>query len=294
MHLKRVTNHLLFLTLIYLPHTDAEFIRAVKGATVLLPCHSIPDDFDDVSVKWINKATSKTICEWRINKTYTEYSIRQCPRFTYNRTSLIIENVQFSDSGNYSCKTTRIIPPPSVENISDLRLQVEAPPRLSLKQNSGNDSCILLLCSLEGLNPELVNFTWIREGRGLLYSSTSYDMNSSLLLCKPDWSDGDTIICRANYSNNQNQTQIKLTSENGFNKGSDHTLFVTITVLVISVCSAAAGLILCIIPIVVFCKCRKRDENGSIVFTNKVYENFSFALARQNTKPEPEECIYEN
>lgn len=43
---------------------------------------------------------------------------------------------------------------------------------------------------------------------------------------------------------------------------------------------------------------RKRDKNGSIVFTNKVYENFSFAMARQNTqpiaKPQPEECIYEN
>jgi len=43
---------------------------------------------------------------------------------------------------------------------------------------------------------------------------------------------------------------------------------------------------------------KKRNENGSIVFSNKVYENFSFAMARQNSqataKPQPEECIYEN
>ncbi len=43
---------------------------------------------------------------------------------------------------------------------------------------------------------------------------------------------------------------------------------------------------------------RKRDENGSVVFSNKVYENFSLAMTRQNTqsddKPQPEECIYEN
>ncbi len=119
---------------------------------------------------------------------------------------------------------------------------------------------------------------------------------------------------------------------------SDRTLFMTITdvqLLIIS-CSAAAGLILCIIIlIIVLCKCedmlcfgfvffvfvffsfslylsgffcltrclfdfvgRKRDENGSIVFRNKVYENFSLAMTRQNTqsddKPQPEECIYEN
>ncbi|KAK7120578.1 hypothetical protein R3I94_020546 [Phoxinus phoxinus] len=168
-------------------------------------------------------------------------------------------------------------------------LQVEG---LSLqKQNSSNDSCILLLCSLEGLNPVLVNFTWIREGHGSLYSSTSYDMDSSLHLCKPHWSDGDTIICRANYSNRQTQTHIILTLEYG------SAALYGLSLLNILLFSAAAGLIACIIFVVVFCKCRKRDKNGSIVFSNKVYENFSFAMARQNTQPiakPPEECIYEN
>ncbi|KAK7120579.1 hypothetical protein R3I94_020547 [Phoxinus phoxinus] len=133
--------------------------------------------------------------------------------------SLRIENVNLSDSGNYSCKTTVVLPPPSLDYISHVMLQVEG---LSLqKQNSSNDSCILLLCSLEGLNPVLVNFTWIREGHGSLYSSTSYDMKSSLHLCKPHWSDGDTIICRANYSNRQTQIiHIILTSEYGSDKES--------------------------------------------------------------------------
>ncbi|XP_048036037.1 uncharacterized protein LOC125261518 isoform X2 [Megalobrama amblycephala] len=285
MFLKQVTNCLLFLTLICLPHTDAESIRADEGATVHLPCHSPPDDSVQVSVKWTeNSATNKNICEW------TGSSSSNCiPRFTLNRTSftLSIENVQPSDSGNYSCKTTRIIPPPSLDNISNVTLHVAAHPDLSLQLlNSSNDTCVHLLCSLQGLNPELVNFTWSREGQRSLHPSTSYDMKSELHLCKPDWSDGDTITCHASYSNNQTQKSIQLTASDKAKQ-------------LIIICSAAAGLILCIIIIiVVLCKCRKRDENGSIVFSNKVYENFSFAMSRQNTpsiaKAQTEECIYEN
>ncbi|ROL54328.1 hypothetical protein DPX16_10751 [Anabarilius grahami] len=288
MFLKQVTNCLLFLTLICLPHTDAESFRAVEGATVHLPCHSPPDDSVQVSVKWTkNSATSKNICEW------TGSSSSNCiPRFTLNRTSftLSIENVQPSDSGNYSCKTTRLIPPPTFDNISDVTLHVAAHPGLSLQLlNSSNDTCVHLLCSLEGLNPELVNFTWSREGQRLLHTSTSYDMKSELHLCNPDWSDGDKITCHAYYSNGQTQTSIKLASQHASDKAKQ----------LIIICSAAAGLILCTITIiVVLYKCRKREENGSTVFSNKVYENFSFAMSHQNTqsiaKPQTEECIYEN
>ncbi|KAG1970570.1 hypothetical protein F2P79_002065 [Pimephales promelas] len=291
MYLKWVTNHLLFFTFIYLHHTDAESIRAVKGETVRLPCHSLLNDSVEVSVEWINSATSKTICKWKFYTNSESYNTMQCiPHVSFNRTSLSIENVQFSDSGNYSCKTTRLIPPPSLDNISHVKLQVEGPPSLSLlKLNVSNVSCVHLLCSLEAPNPEPVNFTWIRAGHGSLYSSTSYDMKSSLELCKPDWSDGDTIICHASYSINKIQTQLILNSEYRSDKA-----------LLLILCSAAAagGLVLCIILIVVICKCKKRNENGSIVFSNKVYENFSFAMARQNSqataKPQPEECIYEN
>ncbi|KTF73362.1 hypothetical protein cypCar_00049148 [Cyprinus carpio] len=175
-----------------------------------------------------------------------------------------------------------------------MTLQVVVGPHLSLqKLNSSNDTCIHLLCSVEDLKPEQVNFTWSRGERSL-HPFTSYAMNSELRLCKPDWSEGDTITCYANYSSTQTQKSIQLTSETTSDIVVNGVLFQLLTIS----CSAAAGLILCIILTVVICKCRKRDEHGSLMFNNKVYENFSFAMFRQNSqsndKPQPEESIYEN
>lgn len=94
-------------------------------------------------------------------------------------------------------------------------------PHLSLqKLNSSNDTCVHLLCSLEDLTTEQVNFTWGREGHhGSLHPFTSYTNNSELRLCKPDWSDGDTITCYASYSDNQIQRSLQLTSQKDSDNG---------------------------------------------------------------------------
>ncbi len=108
--------------------TDAENVfRAVEGETVDLPCHSPPNNSEIVSVEWTKHSTSSTtICKFDIYIVKGSLTEECVPRFTFNRKSftLSIENVQRSDSGYYRCKTTRIIPPPSSENTTNVTLQV--------------------------------------------------------------------------------------------------------------------------------------------------------------------------
>ncbi|MCI4388267.1 hypothetical protein PGIGA_G00083690 [Pangasianodon gigas] len=183
--------------------------------------------------------------------------------------------------------------------------------------NSTDSSCVELLCSLKGLRPQQVNFTWTRATQ-LLYHHESSNMSSTLMLCKPHWTDGETLTCHANYSHNHTLYSKSITLPCGSgscNVGEGSWL----TIVIISTC---AGLLLLVLLGVAFFKCKERGAaNGSIVYSNKIYENFTFSSATinttsssQNAQPgarsnirsttrsnqqiisqtQREECIYEN
>ncbi|KAL7847556.1 hypothetical protein AOLI_G00222740 [Acnodon oligacanthus] len=111
-----------------------------------------------------------------------------------------------------------MVPPPATDYFSVLILQVNVPAGLMVQQvNIGNQRCVELLCSLEGLSPEQVNFTWTRGSEQLLHQSNPSNMSSTLTLCKPHWRDGDTFTCQASYSSDHTlyskSTTIKPTDE---------------------------------------------------------------------------------
>ncbi|KAI5629199.1 hypothetical protein C0J50_8098, partial [Silurus asotus] len=135
-------------------------------------------------------------CTYSIeNNTIPDYSCN--PRFKVNIEGLVITDVKNSDAGVYNCVMTRVIPPPAVDTFTILRLNV---PSLTLQWiNTTIVNCVELLCSVQGLKSPGVNFSWTRAG--LYLNHTSSTINSTLTLCKPNWTDGDTITCRADYSN---------------------------------------------------------------------------------------------
>ncbi|XP_061105242.1 uncharacterized protein LOC133133184 isoform X3 [Conger conger] len=163
------------------------------------------------------------------------------------------------------------------------------PPHVVIERKTTNRSgCLWLLCELNGMESAQVNFTWSRNGDDIRETS------SSLHLCKPDWSEGDIFTCSISQSSNPTGLSVNITITQ-----SNSTVYGSNSKLIIICVSALAGTVILICLVVCMYKCKKADSRGgSIVYTNKVYENFSFSKARPPTErtatTQREQCIYEN
>lgn len=103
-------------------------VRAVTGKTVHLPCNVYLNKSDQSTVEWEKNGENHTIiCKYNIYSVNKSASGICKPGFTFTSESLNlnIENVQHSDFGTYSCKRTRIIPPPTLDNTTNVTLQVD-------------------------------------------------------------------------------------------------------------------------------------------------------------------------
>ncbi|KAF4082015.1 hypothetical protein AMELA_G00146870 [Ameiurus melas] len=311
----------LALAFCYSTNTSAEDVTVSSGDTAFLPC-PLPLDYTDImkiGVKW-EKNGGPTLCSYFIEKNETHDN--NCrPRFKVNTEplGLNIASVESSDAGLYKCSMTKLIPPPSEEIQLTLRLKVNVVPSLTLQlMNSTNVSCVELLCSLQGFSPQQVNFTWNRATQLLHHHPESRSMNSILTLCKPNWTEGETLTCHASYSHNHTLYSKSITLPcNSVGCKVEET-----SLLIIAIISTCAGLLFLVLLGVAIFKCKKRHAaNGSAYYNNKIYENFTFSTATINPNPSPqnaqpgsryninsttrsipqtirqtqkEECIYEN
>ncbi|XP_017344624.1 uncharacterized protein LOC108276956 isoform X3 [Ictalurus punctatus] len=196
---------LLALPFYYSTNIGALDITVSSGDTAFLPCPLLFNytDFMRIGVKW-EKDGGSILCTYSIqNNAIHDHNCK--PRFKVNTEplGLNITSVESSDAGLYKCLMIRLIPPTPDERSVTLRLKVNVLPSLTLQlTNSTNFSCVELLCSLQGLRPEQVNFTWTRATQFLHHHPESRSMNSTLMLCKPNWTDRETLTCHASYSHN--------------------------------------------------------------------------------------------
>ncbi|TSK16178.1 HMG box transcription factor BBX [Bagarius yarrelli] len=286
-----------------------EDVTVSSGDSAFLPCPLLFDHHDSmrIYVKW--EKEGKRICQYFINSSKSD--VLKCnPEFTINTKppGLNIIDVKSSDAGLYKCSMTRLIPPPSEERTATLvRLEV-----LSVTLQLMNSSCVDLLCSLNGLNSQQLHFTWSNTTQ-LLHETSS--MNNTLTLCKPNWTEGETLTCHAFYSNNHTHSK-SITLQNNPARGNS-------TWLIIAATSTCTGLILFILLGVAIFKCKRRNgASNTVIYRNKIYENFIFPTASVNptltapqnaqpaietnirstnrsnprtiTQTQREECIYEN
>ncbi|XP_027005451.2 uncharacterized protein LOC113644631 isoform X2 [Tachysurus fulvidraco] len=200
----RLFSFLLALPFCY-SNTGVKSITVYSGGFAFLP---YPYNFTynkvyQISVKC--EKDGKSLCKYLTDSDKGKINLPECTtQFKLNKEplGLNITDVESSDAGNYTCVITKVLPPPTENKSTTLLLKVIDPPSLTLElMNSTNSSCVELLCSLQGLIPQQVNFTWTRAAQ-LLHYYESNNMSSSLMLCKPNWTDGETLTCRADYSVN--------------------------------------------------------------------------------------------
>ncbi|KAG7322366.1 hypothetical protein KOW79_013712 [Hemibagrus wyckioides] len=195
-------------------NTGAETITVSSGDSVFLPCPLVFKHSNRTRVEW--KKDGRSLCIYFIK--HTKIDVFKCkPQFKVNTepSGLNITGVESSDAGVYTYLTNKLIPPPTENNSTTVRLKVKVAPSLTLQlMNSTNSFCVELLCSLQGLEPQQVNFTWIRAAQ-LLHHHESSNMSSFLKLCKPNWTEGETLTCRALYSINHTLYMKSITLQKG-------------------------------------------------------------------------------
>ncbi|KAL2095415.1 hypothetical protein ACEWY4_010134 [Coilia grayii] len=247
-------------------------------------------------MRWSKRGN--TICEYYLENMRIKLINCAAP-FIPSLQGLNITSFERSHSGFYNCTIEKLIPPPHQIVINTtMELRKEA---VDIQQeNTSHSGCVQLWCTLDDINQEQVDFIWLSRSynrfKQVKVTNSSSSVNSSLSLCGSEWEDGDTITCSVSLRSGNFSSNWIIRGKGPVQIGSNSWL-----VKIICICAGTGTVLILTIAVIVY-KCTKRKRDDSIVYTNKVYENFNFGtgISNRQTRPETqiqtqhEHCIYEN
>ncbi|XP_041949615.1 uncharacterized protein LOC121709940 isoform X2 [Alosa sapidissima] len=221
----------------------------------------------------------------------------QCmPSFEPSMQGLNVKHFKSNHSGSYSCIITGIIPPPIRElNTTIIKLHAGG---LSLELVNTTDSgCVELVCTMDAIDQEQVEFIWNSRGKNTSeqkqVTNSSSSVSSSLRLCGAERRDGDTITCSVSLPSDHFTSNWTIHQQNVGNEDSNWM------VKTICICALTGAMLMIAMAVIIYkCKKRKNLDDASVVYTNKVYENFNFGtripIRESRREMQHEDCIYEN
>ncbi|XP_076131419.1 uncharacterized protein LOC143112893 isoform X4 [Alosa pseudoharengus] len=169
---------------------------------------------------------------------------------------------------------------------------------LSLELVNTNDSgCVELVCTMDAIDQEQVDFIWNLRGKNtseqVQVTNSSSSVSSSLRLCGAERRDGDTITCSVSLPSGHFTSNWTIHEQNVGNEDSNWM------VKTICICALTGAVLMIAMAVIIYkCKKRKNSDDASIVYTNKVYENFNFGtripIRESRREMQHEDCIYEN
>ncbi|KAK1169431.1 tyrosine-protein phosphatase non-receptor type substrate 1-like [Acipenser oxyrinchus oxyrinchus] len=198
---------------------DPHIVTALKGGTVTIDCLHGLNNTEGMAVtlqrnatlcyKVIgNYSTWKEQCNERVNMTWNNKT---------NTLSLIIKALILNDSGNYTCKLDRVIPPPT-QSITENKtfLQVTARPNIGLVYVNSSNGSTQLVCTSEGFSPKHIEVSWFKDGELISNDAheenlTSNDDGSFTLTSYCSVSGSGDYTCQVNHSTLQSPLNASVT-----------------------------------------------------------------------------------
>ncbi|KAK6486383.1 tyrosine-protein phosphatase non-receptor type substrate 1-like [Huso huso] len=198
---------------------DPHIVTALKGGTATINCLHGLTNVDGMAVTLQRNATLcyKVIgncstweeqCNERFNMTWNNKT---------NTLSFIIKALILNDSGIYTCKLDRVIPPPT-QSITENKtvLQVTARPNIGLVYVNSSNGSTRLVCTSEGFSPKHIEVSWFKDGELISNDAheenlTSNDDGSFTLTSYCSVSGSGDYTCQVNHSTLQSPLTASVT-----------------------------------------------------------------------------------